>query len=75
MPLYKTLKFGIWPKYITSQSATLATGPMPEASDFDPGPVGSYGPLARLASGFLGLTVFFFCAPSGEHWPHLLTGT
>ena len=32
----------------------LATGPMPEASEFDPGPVGSHGPLAQLANEFWG---------------------
>ena len=39
---------------MTLQSATLATGPMPQASEFYPGPVESHGPLARLASGFFG---------------------
>ena len=33
----------------SSQSATLAAGPMPEASGFCPGPVESLRPLARQA--------------------------
>ena len=36
------------------QSATLATGPRPEASGFYPGPVESSRELARWASEFLG---------------------
>ena len=39
----------------TDQYVTLATGPMPKASEIDPGLVESQGPLARWACVIFGL--------------------